>query len=113
MVPADKEVDPFRQVKRGLLEFAVLSVIATRRVYAADIIERLADTPFAVQEATLYPLLSKLRRDSLVAYDWQESASGPPRKYYSLAAEGETRLAALRGYWNDMHDALEGLERTP
>jgi PadR family transcriptional regulator PadR len=111
MVPVDGESDPFRQVKRGLLEFAVLAVIASERAYAADIIERLAATPFAVQEATLYPLLSKLRRSELVAYEWQESASGPPRKYYKLAAAGEARLSALRGYWNELHDALEGLER--
>jgi PadR family transcriptional regulator PadR len=89
----------FTAIRKGLLEFLVLRVISGSEVYAADILKRLADTEFATQEGTLYPLLSKLRRDGLVDYQWQESDYGPPRKYYRLTAAGKSQLAELDEYW--------------
>jgi PadR family transcriptional regulator, regulatory protein PadR len=90
----------FTAIRKGLLEFLVLRVISGSEVYAADILKRLATTDFATQEGTLYPLLSKLRRDGLVDYQWQESDAGPPRKYYRLTAAGKSQLAELDDYWN-------------
>lgn len=71
-----------------------------RSAYVPDILRRLAGTEFATQEGTLYPLLSKLRREELVLYEWQESDAGPPRKYYRLTDAGKAQLAALDDYWN-------------
>ena len=87
-------------IRKGLLEFLVLKIVGARSVYAADILRQLAGTEFATQEGTLYPLLSKLRREDLVLYEWQESDAGPPRKYYRLTDAGRAQLAALDEYWN-------------
>jgi PadR family transcriptional regulator PadR len=82
-----------------LLEFLVAKIIAAESVYAADILAKLAATEFATQEGTLYPLLSKMRREGLLEYEWRESESGPPRKYYGLTAKGRERLAETEAYW--------------
>ena len=71
----------FAAIRKGLLEFLILKIIAVDKVYAADILKRLSASDFATQEGTLYPLLSKMRRDGLLDYEWQESEAGPPRKY--------------------------------
>lgn len=105
------EAEKFAGVRKGLLEFALLTVVSAERVYVADILTRLAETPFATQEGTLYPLLSKLRRDELVDYEWVESDAGPPRKYYSLTPKGEARLAELAAYWRHLTTTLESLGR--
>lgn len=99
----------FAPLRKGLLEFVLLKVISGPPVYAADILARLQGTDFATQEGTLYPLLSKLRREELVDYEWQESAAGPPRKYYRLTDKGRTRLAALSAYWRDLNQTLDSL----
>jgi PadR family transcriptional regulator PadR len=77
----------------------------------ADILARLSDTDFATQEGTLYPLLSKMRRDGLVDYKWQESDAGPPRKYYQLTAKGKSQLAELNDYWKDLNATIAQLGR--
>jgi PadR family transcriptional regulator PadR len=86
-------------IRKGLLEFLVLKIVGVRSVYVPDILRQLADTEFCTQEGTLYPLLSKLRREELVQYDWQESEAGPPRKYYRLTDTGRAQLQALDDYW--------------
>ena len=101
----------FASLRKGLLEFAILAMISAERVYVADMLSRLAGTPFATQEGTLYPLLSKLRREELVDYEWVESDAGPPRKYYLLADRGRARLENLRAYWRDLNSALDSLGR--
>ena len=83
----------FSSIRKGLLEFLVLTIVNARTVYVADILKRLSATDFATQEGTLYPLLSRLRREGLVNYEWQESESGPPRKYYRLTSAGKRHLA--------------------
>ena len=105
----DTKLTPLR---KGLLEFAVLSVISRRKEYAADILEQLANTPFTTGEGSLYPLLSRLKRESCVAYEWAESSAGPPRKYYRLTAEGMQRLHDLRTYWHNLYTTLETLGGT-
>jgi PadR family transcriptional regulator, regulatory protein PadR len=99
----------FSSIRKGLLEFLVLTIINTRTVYVADILKRLSTTDFATQEGTLYPLLSKLRREGLVNYEWQESESGPPRKYYRLTAAGRRHLATLDQYWAEISQTITDL----
>lgn len=99
----------FGVVRKGLLEFLILQIVSSDKVYAADILGRLSGTDFATQEGTLYPLLSKMCREGLLAYEWQESESGPPRKYYTLAAAGQKQLAEFRAYWNHLTTLIEGL----
>ena len=101
--------EKFGPMRKGLLEFLILKVINADRVYVADILRKLADTEFATQEGTLYPLLSRMRRDGLVDYDWKESDSGPPRKYYALTASGQAQLAELVGYWRLINKTIEDL----
>jgi PadR family transcriptional regulator PadR len=98
-------------IRKGLLEFVLLKIIAADKVYVADILSRLEGTEFATQEGTLYPLLSRMRRESLVDYEWQESGTGPPRKYYRLTAKGRAQLAELSDYWREINRTVQKLER--
>lgn len=107
------EIDEFAQLRKGLLEFAVLQIIAEHKVYAADMLNALATTPFATGEGTLYPLLSKLKREGWLQYEWIESEQGPPRKYYGLTESGEKRLFDMQAYWSTLHKALGALRRKP
>ena len=103
--------DKFTAIRKGLLEFLILKIVAVHEVYVADILERLSETEFATQEGTLYPLLSKMRRDGLVDYKWQESDAGPPRKYYQLTAKGKSQLADLNDYWKQLNSTIAQLGR--
>ncbi len=103
----------FKPLKRGLLEFAVLTTMSTGRHYAGEVVERLAGTLFASPEGTLYPLLSKMRRDGLLDHEWEESESGPPRKYYRVTEAGTARLGQLNVYWRKLDDTLDKLGATP
>jgi PadR family transcriptional regulator PadR len=93
----------FAAIRKGLLEFLMLKIVAAEKVYAADILKHLSATDFATQEGTLYPLLSKMRRDGLLDYEWQESDAGPPRKYYELTDKGKARLRELNDYWKHLN----------
>jgi len=103
--------EQFAGLRKGLLEFALLTVVSGRTVYVGDILATLAPTPFATQEGTLYPLLSKLRREEFVDYQWVESGQGPPRKYYQLTDKGAARLEELAAYWRHLTTTLETLGR--
>jgi PadR family transcriptional regulator PadR len=100
----DKE--RFGPIRKGLLEFLILKIVSTKKVYAADILKRLSTTDFATQEGTLYPLLSRMRRDGLVDYEWKESDAGPPRKYYELTEQGDEYLKDLNVYWQGINRTL-------
>jgi PadR family transcriptional regulator PadR len=106
MMPAEPKLAPIR---KGLLEFLVLKIVGARSVYVADILRQLAGTEFSTQEGTLYPLLSKLRREDLVQYEWQESEAGPPRKYYRLTQAGQAQLSALDDYWTLINRTVTNL----
>jgi PadR family transcriptional regulator, regulatory protein PadR len=97
------------QLRKGLLEFLVLDIVSTGDVYVADILERLGSTDFATREGTLYPLLSRMRQEGLLDYDWRESAAGPPRKYYRLTSLGRDHLAAFRAYWASLTVLIDEL----
>ena len=101
----------FSAIRKGLLEFLILKIIAGDKVYVADMLKRLSSTEFATQEGTLYPLLAKMRREGLVDYEWQESDAGPPRKYYELTAKGRAQLAELNEYSKQIHATVIQLGR--
>lgn len=96
-------------IRKGLLEFLILKIIAADKVYVADMLKRLSATEFATQEGTLYPLLSKMRRENLVDYEWKESEAGPPRKYYKLTVQGRAQLGELDDYWKQINATIYGL----
>src|SRR5436190_2640370 len=103
--------EKFASIRKGLLEFLILKIISSDKVYVADMLKRLSTTEFATQEGTLYPLLSKMRREGLVDYEWQESDAGPPRKYYELTAKGKAQLAELNDYWKEINATVNQLGR--
>jgi PadR family transcriptional regulator PadR len=103
--------EKFAAIRKGLLEFLILKIVSADKVYAADILQRLADTDFATQEGTLYPLLSRMRREGLLDYEWKESEAGPPRKYYRLTAAGRTQLGELNDYWKYLTTTLNQMGR--
>jgi PadR family transcriptional regulator PadR len=102
-------LDKFAAIRKGLLEFLILKIIAANKVYVADMLGRLSQTEFATQEGTLYPLLSKMRREGLVDYEWQESDAGPPRKYYQLTVKGKAQLDELNDYWKSINATVSQL----
>jgi PadR family transcriptional regulator, regulatory protein PadR len=101
----------FGNIRKGLLEFLVLKIVSADKVYVADMMKKLAETDFATQEGTLYPLLSKMRREELVDYEWQESESGPPRKYYKLTRKGRSQLREFKDYWDYLSTTINQLGR--
>ena len=101
--------EKFSGIRKGLLEFLVLQIIAAEKVYVADILKQLSTTQFATQEGTLYPLLSKMRREELLDYEWQESEAGPPRKYYKLTSKGREQLRDTLQYWTEINETVKKL----
>ena len=97
------------QMRKGTLEFCTLLVISGEPVYASDILKQLKKADLIVVEGTLYPLLTRLKNAKLLTYEWQESKSGPPRKYYSLTSEGKKTLKTLQGSWQKLSKSLDSL----
>ena len=94
-----------------MLEYCVLLLLKRRPSYASDIIQQLKDAELLVVEGTLYPLLTRLKNDGLLVYQWQESTQGPPRKYYALSEEGERFLEGLDGAWIELANTVEYLKK--
>ena len=90
------------QMRKGVLEFCILSIISRGEVYASDMLEELTNAKIMVVEGTLYPLLTRLRKAGLVDYKWVESISGPPRKYYTLTHDGIIFLEGLTHTWREL-----------
>lgn len=100
-------------MRKGVLELCILSIIGTRdEVYASDILHELKQAQLIVVEGTLYPLLTRLKNDELLSYRWEESKSGPPRKYYRLTETGEQMLAELKNGWNNLVAAVTQITNT-
>ena len=94
------------QMRKGVLELCILSILSQRDAYPTDIIEKLKETKLVVVEGTLYPLLTRLKNTGLLTYRWEESTSGPPRKYYKLTEIGEQYLKELHTSWEDLVNAV-------
>lgn len=90
------------QMRKGVLEFCILSILKTGEAYTSDILERLKKAHLIVVEGTVYPLLTRLKNADLLSYQWKESKSGPPRKYYSLTTPGYVFLEELEAAWTDL-----------
>ena len=95
------------QMKKGILEYCVLAIITRGEVYASDIIGNLKDAKLIVVEGTLYPWLTRLKNSGFLEYHWQESVSGPPRKYYKLTPLGKKFLAELDKTWQELSYAVK------
>ena len=111
MVPAKRE-SLITQMRRGTLEYCVLALLVDQPRYGFDLVRALGTADGLVtSEGTIYPLLSRLRRDGLVTTTWHESTSGPPRRYYELTGEGRRALALFTTEWDRFTDAVDRLLR--
>jgi PadR family transcriptional regulator PadR len=95
------------QMRKGILEYGILLVIARGEIYTSDLIEELKAAKIIVVEGTLYPLLNRLQKTGFLQYTWKESPSGPPRKYYRLTNEGRSFLAGLHQTWEELTGAIQ------
>lgn len=95
------------QMRKGVLEYCILSILAKQEAYPSDIIAALKEAKLIIVEGTLYPLLTRLKNAGLLQYRWEESNSGPPRKYYSLTETGSLFLKELDKTWNELSKAVK------
>ncbi|HLS95700.1 PadR family transcriptional regulator [Sphingobacterium allocomposti] len=95
------------QMRKGILEYCILSIISRGEIYASDIIGELKKAQLLIVEGTLYPLLTRLKNNGLLSYNWKESSSGPPRKYYQITDEGREVLSRLDITWKELVFAVE------
>jgi PadR family transcriptional regulator PadR len=99
------------QMKKGILEFCILTIISRGEAYASDIIIELKKANLIVVEGTLYPLLTRLKNEELLNYKWFESNSGPPRKYYQLTKNGQQFLKEISQSWNDLVNSVNTITK--
>lgn len=97
------------QMRKGMLEYCIMLLLRHKPCYANDIISQLKEADMIVVEGTLYPLLSRLQKDGILKYEWQESTQGPPRKYYSLTSDGEDAMSQLNRSWNELSNTVAKL----
>lgn len=97
------------QMRKGVIELCVLSVISDKEVYTSDILSAMKEAELIVVEGTVYPLLTRLKNDGLLKYKWEESTSGPPRKYYSLTENGGSVLEKLTENWHSLNKSVNKL----
>ena len=101
------------QMRKGLLELCILGIIKKQKeAYPSDILEQLKGSKLVVLEGTLYPLLTRLKNAGMLTYRWEESTSGPPRKYFSLTQEGADFYTQLRTTWDELSSAVNNLTET-
>ena len=99
------------QMRKGVLEYCILLVMADKQLYASDIIKELKEAKMIIVEGTLYPLLTRLKNAGLLAYKWEESTQGPPRKYYELTDSGKAFLKELESSWGELVDAVGQIKK--
>ena len=99
------------QMRKGVLEYCILSILKDGEAYTSDILETLKNAKMLVVEGTVYPLLTRLKNSGLLAYRWEQSTSGPPRKYYSLTETGKLFLNELNTTWSDLQTAVKKVTR--
>lgn len=100
-----------KQMKRGVLEYCILTILSTGQKYSADIIDRMKKADLIVVEGTLYPLLTRLKNDELLSYSWEESKQGPPRKYYEITKKGEAFLSELSEEWKQLIKSVNNINK--
>ncbi|MBN2273218.1 MAG: PadR family transcriptional regulator [Bacteroidales bacterium] len=97
------------QMRKGVLEFCILSILSKGDAYASDILKKLKESDLIIVEGTLYPLLTRQKNMGLLSYRWEESTQGPPRKYYALTEKGRDFLASLDNTWKELVDAVASI----
>ena len=102
----EKADSTIAQMRKGVLEMCVMAAIDGQEAYASDILERLKQARLIVVEGTLYPILSRLKNEGFLSYRWEESSSGPPRKYFTLTPVGLDFLQELKAGWSDLVGAV-------
>lgn len=98
------------QMRKGMLEYCIMLLLKDKAYYTSDIIKRLQEANLLVVEGTLYPLLTRLKNDGILTYEWQESTQGPPRKYYVLTEDGKAALEQLDAAWGELENAVHNLK---
>lgn len=98
------------QMRKGVLEYCILSILSRGDAYASDIIKELKNVELIVVEGTLYPLLTRQKNAELLSYRWEESTQGPPRKYYRLTEKGESFLGELDRSWTNLTDSVRDIK---
>lgn len=98
------------QMRKGVLEYCILLILKHQEAYASDIIKTLQEINLIVVEGTLYPMLTRLKNDNLLSYQWVESTQGPPRKYYTITEQGNGFLLELEKLWNEINVSIEKLK---
>jgi len=99
------------QMRKGILEYCILSILKRGEAYPSEILEALKSARLLVVEGTLYPLLMRLKNMELLSYRWEESTSGPPRKYYSITEQGQQFLTELDQTWAELHEDVQILTK--
>ncbi|OIO99314.1 MAG: PadR family transcriptional regulator [Bacteroidetes bacterium CG2_30_33_31] len=99
------------QMRKGLLELCILSIINEKEAYASDIISKMKDSELIVVEGTLYPILTRLKNDGMLDYRWEESITGPPRKYYQLTQRGIATAKELKISWEELVISIEKITK--
>jgi len=100
------------QMRKGVLEYCILSILKTNDAYVAEILNTLKQAKMLVVEGTIYPLLTRLKNADLLGYRWEESTSGPPRKYYTITPKGISFLDELNTTWNELSNAVKLVTNT-
>ena len=99
------------QMRKGILEFCILSLIDRKEMYVSDLIDELKKGKLDVVEGTLYPLLTRLKNGEFLAYRWEESTGGPPRKYYQITEKGKLFLAELLNTWKELTESVNQITK--
>ncbi|MGC9344768.1 MAG: PadR family transcriptional regulator [Bacteroidales bacterium] len=100
------------QMRKGILEYCILLIVSRKDAYATDIINQLKEARLIVVEGTLYPLLTRQKNAGLLAYRWEESTQGPPRKYYTITELGKTYLKELDKSWKELVGSIESIKKS-
>lgn len=98
------------QMRKGLLEYCILSILAKKDAYASSIIDELKAANMIVVEGTLYPLLIRLKNQGMLSYRWEESPQGPPRKYYGITPKGGAQLEEMNAAWSEIVETIKTLK---
>ncbi len=100
------------QMRKGVLEFCILTILADKDKYTSEILSTLKSSKMLVVEGTIYPLLNRLKNSDLLEYRWEESTSGPPRKYYKITKEGKLFLSELAVTWEELFKAVNTISKS-
>lgn len=100
------------QMRKGILEFCILTIVSKGDTYSSDIIKEMKDAKLIIVEGTLYPLLTRLKNAGLLTYKWEESTLGPPRKYYRITEEGTSFLTELVNTWEELVNSVNIINKT-